>query len=252
MTLAAAALAVPAMMAQDAIYVNLAFTGDNLPEEAYKGVTVLDITQFDDEGDPMNFPVNSDAIVLPVEKPYGLVFAPNEDYAIMDLVITDAEENEVSYEDFAEMGLIQQATKDEFGEDEEAGFIYTLGIYPIEAVNGYTFTFVLNYLGEVKEPDVQQSVNVTINYIGDYEKDTYTYVYTFFEEFSGKFEAPEEPEVDSDSFNFACVPAVGVSFEPIDGYYLEGVTTVPAESEYLNVQGGKYQRSVTLLQGFTG
>lgn len=249
MTLAAGLLAVPAMTAQT---VTLAFTGEDLPQEAYKCVTLLDIVHLDDEGDPTTFTVDSNNYELELTAPgFMVVYQPNEDYAVIDYLITDAEGAEVSYDAYTELpGLIQQNTLDEFGEDEEAGFIYTVGIYPIPEVEGYTFTAVIAYIGETEPEPVKEPVTVTINYVGDLEGPTYTYVHTLFEPLSGSFET--STTVDNDSFNFVCIPAVSISFEAFDDYEIDSVTTIPADNEYINVQGGKYVKSVSLKEGLTG
>ena len=97
------------------------------------------------------------------------------------------------------------------------------------------------------KPDV---VKVTIVFSSDdIEEDIYTKVITTMEAFSGSFLDPAKPEVDSDVYTFTCIPAIGINFEPVDGYLLKSLVSDIETSDFENIQGGKYQRSVTLFPG---
>lgn len=94
----------------------------------------------------------------------------------------------------------------------------------------------------------EDEVTVTLNFIGhDMGENVYEKVHIFTEAFSGKF--IDKVKVDSDHFTFACVPSVGLIFEPYDDYKIWDLTTNIEDPEVVNIQGGKYNRSITLLPG---
>lgn len=93
-----------------------------------------------------------------------------------------------------------------------------------------------------------QEITVTLNFIGhDMGDDVYQKVFISTEAFSGSFEG--EIDVDSDHYTFNCTPAVGLNFEPKDDYILLSLTSDITDPGAQNIQGGKYQRSITILPG---
>lgn len=111
------------------------------------------------------------------------------------------------------------------------------------------FTFnpeTLEFTAALVEEEEVSEVEVTLNYSCEGLTNVYELVYTTSEAFSGKFLT--DFKVDSDTYSFTCIPAVGVNFEPADGYMLKSVTT-DLDSEYYNLFAGKYQASITIFPG---
>lgn len=105
----------------------------------------------------------------------------------------------------------------------------------------------LEFTAELVEEEVSEEVKVTLNYSCEGLSNVYEFVYTTSEAFSGKFLS--DVEINSDNYSFTCIPAVGLNFEPTDGYFLKSVTTDIKDANLYNLFAGKYQASITLFAG---